>query len=41
LSFSSPVLREGVKYCNVIGVPLLIILFGMAHLTRRWRRSHA
>jgi len=41
LSFSSPVLREGVKYLNVIGVPLLIILFGMTHLTRRWRRSHA
>jgi hypothetical protein len=25
----------------VIGVPLLIILFGVTHLTRRWRRSHA
>jgi ABC-type uncharacterized transport system involved in gliding motility auxiliary subunit len=41
LSFSSPVLREGVKYFNVIGVPLLIIVFGLTHLTRRWRRSHA
>jgi ABC-type uncharacterized transport system involved in gliding motility auxiliary subunit len=41
LTFSSPVLREGVKYFNVIGVPLLIILFGVTHLTRRWRRSHA
>jgi ABC-type uncharacterized transport system involved in gliding motility auxiliary subunit len=41
LSFSSAVLREGIKYFNVIGVPLLIILFGVTHLTRRWRRSHA
>jgi ABC-type uncharacterized transport system involved in gliding motility auxiliary subunit len=39
LSFSSPVLREGVKYVNVIGVPALIILLGITHLTRRRRRT--
>jgi ABC-type uncharacterized transport system involved in gliding motility auxiliary subunit len=38
LSFSSPVLREGVKYVNVIGVPLLVAIFGFVHLARR-RRS--
>jgi ABC-type uncharacterized transport system involved in gliding motility auxiliary subunit len=39
LSFTSPVIREGVKYVNVIGVPALIILLGITHLTRRRRRT--
>jgi ABC-type uncharacterized transport system involved in gliding motility auxiliary subunit/ABC-type transport system involved in multi-copper enzyme maturation permease subunit len=39
LSFSSPVIREGVKYVNVIGLPLLLALFGIAHLAGRKRRT--
>jgi ABC-type uncharacterized transport system involved in gliding motility auxiliary subunit len=41
LTFSSAVTREGVKYANVVGVPVLIILFGFTHLSRRRRRSRA
>ena len=39
LTFSSAVTREGVKYVNVIGIPVLIIVFGITHLTRRRRRT--
>jgi ABC-type uncharacterized transport system involved in gliding motility auxiliary subunit len=39
LTFTSAVTREGVKYANVIGVPVLVILIGMAHLTRRRKRT--
>jgi ABC-type uncharacterized transport system involved in gliding motility auxiliary subunit len=39
LSFSSPVLRESVKYVNVIGVPVFLIIVGFAHLARRRQRT--
>lgn len=39
LVFSSATEREGVKYANVIGVPALVALAGLAHLLRRRRRT--
>jgi ABC-type uncharacterized transport system involved in gliding motility auxiliary subunit len=39
LTFASPALREGVKYANVIGVPLLVAVFGLVHLARRRRKT--
>lgn len=39
LTFSSAAIREGVKYANVIGVPVLVMLFGMTRLARRRRRT--
>jgi ABC-type uncharacterized transport system involved in gliding motility auxiliary subunit len=37
--FSSVATRETVKYANVIGLPLLVALFGLVHLVRRRRRT--
>ncbi len=39
LLFSTPALQQGVKYANVIGLPLLVGLFGLVHLAARRRRS--
>ncbi len=39
LVFSSPALREGVKYVNVIGVPLAIVLVGVVRALRRRRKT--
>jgi ABC-type uncharacterized transport system involved in gliding motility auxiliary subunit/ABC-type transport system involved in multi-copper enzyme maturation permease subunit len=39
LVFRNNALRQGVKYANVIGVPLLVALAGMIRLTRRRRKT--
>lgn len=39
LAFSSVGLREGAKYANVIGVPLLVAVLGLGHLAQRRRLS--
>jgi ABC-type uncharacterized transport system involved in gliding motility auxiliary subunit len=39
LSFSSAALREGVKYVNVVGVPVLLVIFGFVHLARRRQKT--
>jgi gliding motility-associatede transport system auxiliary component len=39
LSFSSPVIRETVKYANVIGLPVLLVIYGFAHLASRRRKT--
>jgi ABC-type uncharacterized transport system involved in gliding motility auxiliary subunit len=39
LLFSSAAEREGVKYANVIGLPLLVALVGLVRLVRRRRRT--
>jgi ABC-2 type transport system permease protein len=39
LLFSSPALQEGVKYANLILLPLLIAAWGTVRLVRRRRRS--
>ena len=36
---TSAPLREGVKYANVAGLPLLVALFGIVRLVRRRRRT--
>jgi ABC-type uncharacterized transport system involved in gliding motility auxiliary subunit len=41
LLFSTPALQQGVKYLNVIGVPLLIAVVGALRLLNRRRRSLA
>ncbi len=41
LAFSSAALREGVKYGNVVGVPVLLAILGMMHLARRRRRARS
>ena len=40
LVFESDALREFVKYANVIGVPVLLVLAGIAQLLRRRRLRH-
>jgi len=39
LVFTSNLSREGVKYINVIGIPLLIAAAGVVHLARRRRKT--
>ncbi len=39
--FSNVATRETVKYANVIGLPLLVALWGLVHLIRRRRRTRA
>jgi ABC-type uncharacterized transport system involved in gliding motility auxiliary subunit len=39
LLFSSPALREGVKYANLVGLPLLVGVVGVIRLVRRRRRT--
>jgi ABC-type uncharacterized transport system involved in gliding motility auxiliary subunit len=39
LLFQSRTLREGVKYANVVGLPLLVGLLGVIRLVRRRRRT--
>ena len=39
LLFQSAATREGVKYANLIGVPVLVALAGLLHLLRRRRRT--
>ena len=39
LLFESPAVREGVKYANLIGLPLLVGLVGVIRLVRRRRRT--
>ena len=39
LVFASNTARQGVKYANVIGIPLLVALAGMIRLTRRRRKT--
>ncbi len=39
LLFSSPALQQGVKYANLVGLPLLLALYGLVRLTGRRRRS--
>ncbi|MBA3259157.1 MAG: Gldg family protein [Gemmatimonadales bacterium] len=39
LTFSAPAEREGVKYANLIGLPLAVALFGLVRLIRRRRRT--
>jgi ABC-type uncharacterized transport system involved in gliding motility auxiliary subunit len=39
LQFSSATQREGVKYANLIGLPVLVALAGLLHLIRRRRRT--
>jgi ABC-type uncharacterized transport system involved in gliding motility auxiliary subunit len=39
LMFQSAAEREGVKYFNLIGLPLLVALFGAARIIRRRRRT--
>jgi ABC-type uncharacterized transport system involved in gliding motility auxiliary subunit len=39
LMFQSAAEREGVKYGNLIGLPLLVALFGAARIIRRRRRT--
>jgi hypothetical protein len=37
--FQSAGVREGVKYANLIGLPLLVALVGAARIIRRRRRT--
>jgi ABC-2 type transport system permease protein len=37
--FRSPAVREGVKYANLVGLPLLVGLAGVVRLVRRRRRT--
>ncbi|MFN8647468.1 MAG: Gldg family protein [Gemmatimonadales bacterium] len=39
LLFSNPALQQGVKYANLVGLPLLLALYGLVRLTGRRRRS--
>jgi len=39
LVFKSAVERDIAKYANLIGLPLLVALFGLAHLIQRRRRT--
>jgi ABC-2 type transport system permease protein len=39
LLFTSPVMQEAIKYVNLVGVPLLIAVWGVVRLVRRRRRS--
>jgi ABC-type uncharacterized transport system involved in gliding motility auxiliary subunit/ABC-type transport system involved in multi-copper enzyme maturation permease subunit len=39
LVFTTAVEREGAKYANLIGLPVLVALFGVTHLVRRRRRT--
>jgi ABC-type uncharacterized transport system involved in gliding motility auxiliary subunit len=39
LVFTSNLERQGVKYLNVIGIPLLIAVAGLVHLARRRRKT--
>jgi ABC-type uncharacterized transport system involved in gliding motility auxiliary subunit len=39
LLFTSAPLREGVKYANVAGLPLLVGVLGIIRLVRRRRRT--
>jgi ABC-type uncharacterized transport system involved in gliding motility auxiliary subunit len=39
LVFTSPMLQQGIKYGNVLGVPFLIALAGFVRLVRRRRRA--
>ena len=39
LLFESSALREGVKYANVAGLPLLVAVLGIIRLVRRRRRT--
>ena len=39
LVFASNTARQGVKYANVIGVPLLVAIFGLIRLARRRRKT--
>jgi len=39
LVFSSASVREGVKYANVIGMPVLVALYGLIRLLRRRRKT--
>jgi ABC-type uncharacterized transport system involved in gliding motility auxiliary subunit len=39
LMFQSAVQREGVKYANMIALPLLVAAFGAARIIRRRRRT--
>jgi ABC-type uncharacterized transport system involved in gliding motility auxiliary subunit/ABC-type transport system involved in multi-copper enzyme maturation permease subunit len=40
LVFTSNAARQGVKYGNMIGIPLLVALAGLARLSRRRRKTH-
>ena len=37
--FSSPALQQGVKYANLVGLPVLLAIYGLVRLTARRRRS--
>jgi ABC-type uncharacterized transport system involved in gliding motility auxiliary subunit len=39
LAYSSPGMREGVKYFNVVIIPILVAIWGLAHLARRRRAA--
>jgi ABC-type uncharacterized transport system involved in gliding motility auxiliary subunit/ABC-type transport system involved in multi-copper enzyme maturation permease subunit len=39
LVFTSDLEREGAKYLNVIGIPLLVVAAGMLHLVQRRRKT--
>jgi ABC-type uncharacterized transport system involved in gliding motility auxiliary subunit/ABC-type transport system involved in multi-copper enzyme maturation permease subunit len=39
LIFSSPTLQQGVKYANLVLLPLIVGLFGVVHLVGRRRRA--
>jgi ABC-type uncharacterized transport system involved in gliding motility auxiliary subunit len=39
LRFTSTAMQDGVKYANVIGIPVLLALGGFVRLTRRRRRT--
>jgi ABC-type uncharacterized transport system involved in gliding motility auxiliary subunit len=39
LQFTSATTREGVKYANLVGLPLLVAAAGLVHLIRRRRRT--
>ncbi|OYV66662.1 MAG: hypothetical protein B7Z72_10940, partial [Gemmatimonadetes bacterium 21-71-4] len=39
LAFTSTATRDGVKYANVIGVPILIVVAGLMVLERRRRKT--
>jgi ABC-type uncharacterized transport system involved in gliding motility auxiliary subunit len=39
LVFTSNATRQGVKYANVVGIPLLVALAGLIRLTRRRRKT--
>jgi ABC-type uncharacterized transport system involved in gliding motility auxiliary subunit len=39
LVFKTAVEREGAKYANLIGLPVLVALAGLVHLARRRRRT--